>query len=215
MTKKQTIVEYVDENKKDIEIPEKEVVEFRGLVDFVKTEANRLKVENEEDMKKASDLLVQVVQVEKAIQERKEKITRPLMAGLAEARELFKPMETGHAEAKKTIKAKMLDYTIAEEERIAKEKERVEARVEKGTMRVDTAVKKLEDIGEVKKSVSTESGRTSLHTVRKVRIVDESLLPREYLVADVKKINEAVLKQNLIVAGTEIYEEKSIVGYSR
>lgn len=199
----------------EVIVPEKEVVEFRGLVDFVKAEANKLVVASDEDMKKASDLLVQVVQVEKAIQERKEKITRPLMAGLSEARELFKPMETGHAEAKKTIKAKMLEYTIAEEERIEKEKNKVIARAEKGTMREDTAIKKLEDIGEAPKAYAGESSRTSLQTVRKVRITDEALIPREYLVPDMVKIKDAVLKEKLTVAGVEVYEEKSIVGYSR
>jgi len=214
MGKKQTITEHISTSK-EIDIPVKEVVEFRSQVDFVKTMADQLNIESEEDMKNASDLLVQVNQVEKAIQERKEKITRPLMAGLSEARELFKPMEAGHAEAKKTIKAKMLTYTLAEEERIEKEKSRVIARAEKGTIRQDTAIEKLENIGDAPTAFHGENSRTSLHIVRKVRIVDETLIPREYLVPDMKKIQEAVLKQKLTVNGVEIYEEKSIVGYSR
>lgn len=200
---------------KEMVIPHTEVAEYRGQVDFVKAEATKLTITTDEDMARASDLLVQVNQVEKAIQERKERITRPLMAGLSEARELFKPMEAGHAEAKKTIKAKMLDYSIAEEERIEKEKGKVEARIEKGTMRMDTGIKKLEGIGDAPKSFSGESSRTSLHTVRKIRIVDETLIPRGYLIPDMKKITEAVLKEKLTVMGVEIYEEKTIVGYSR
>lgn len=196
----------------EIKVIEKEL---KPQVVFVQKGADALVITSQEDMAKASDLLVAVGKVEKTITERKEAITRPLMTALASARDLFKPLEVGYAEAKKTIKAKMLDYTIAENERIEKEKARVEARVEKGTMRVDTAVKKLEGIGDAKTSFAGESSRTSLRSVTKVRVVDESLLPREYLVPDMDKIKEAVLKQKLSVPGTETYEEKSIVGSSR
>jgi hypothetical protein len=200
---------------KEIAVVEKEIKEYRSQVSFVQKGADSLTITSPDDMAKASDLLVAVGKVEKAVTERKEAITRPLMTALASARDLFKPLEVGYAEAKKTIKGKMLDYSVAEEERINKEKERVEKRVEKGTMRVDTAVKKLEGIGNAPTSFSGGSSKSSLRTVTKVRVVDESLLPREYLVPDMQKIQEAVLKQKLSVPGTETYEEKSIVGSSR
>lgn len=200
---------------KEIAVVEKDVKEYKSQVAFVQKGADNLVIATPDDMAKASDLLVAVGKIEKAVTERKEAITRPLMSALASARDLFKPLEAGYAEAKKTIKGKMLDYSIAEEERINKEKERVEKRVEKGTMRTDTAISKLENIGEAPKSFSGESSKSSLRTVTKVRIIDENLLPREYLVPDLKKITEAVLKQKLSVPGTETYEEKSIVGSSR
>jgi hypothetical protein len=166
-------------------------------------------------MAKASDLLDAVNRVEKAIIERKEGITRPLMTALASARDLFKPLELGHTEAKKTIKAKMLDYTVAEEERIEKEKARVVARVEKGTMKVETGVSKLETIGTLAKSFDGDSSKTTIRKVTKVRIMDETLIPREYLVPDMTKITEAVLKQKITVPGVDTYEEKSIASRSR
>jgi len=187
--------------------PEKELKEYKSQVSFVQKAADDLVVTSKEDLEKGAELLNAVIKVEKVITERKNAITKPLMASLASIRDLFKPLEAGPAEAKKTIKAKMLDYTIAEEERVDKEKARVEARVEKGTMRTDTAIKKLEDIGDAPK--------TNLRKVTKVRIVDESLLPREYLIPNLTAITEAVLKQKINVPGTEVYEEKSIVGSSR
>lgn len=189
--------------------------ELKPQVLFVRRAAEDLVIASEEDMAKGADLLDAVKKVEAVIIGRKEQITRPLMVALASARDLFKPLEIGHTEAKKTIKQKMLDYSIAEEERINKEKARVEARVEKGTMRTDTAIKKLEGIGDASKSFSGSTGKTSIRTVTKVRIVDESLLPREYLVPDMQKIQEAVLKQKLSVPGVETFEEHFIVGSSR
>jgi hypothetical protein len=196
----------------EIKVIEKEL---KPQVLFVQQKANELEILSEPDMAVAADILSMVNKLEKAITERKEQITRPLMTALASARDLFKPFESGHAEAKKTIKAKMLDYTIAEEERINKEKARVEARVEKGTMRVDTAIKKMENIGEAPKSVHGEVGKTFLKTVTKVRVTNIDLLPREFMAPDMDRIKEAVLKQKLSIPGTETYEEKSIVGSSR
>lgn len=208
MTKNLTL-----KNKKMNEI--KEVVEYKKQVSFIQQKANELEITSAPDMEVASDLLVAVGKVEKAVTERKKEITRPLMDALASARDLFKPLETGPAEAKKTIKAKMLDYQIKEEEMINLQKERVEKRVEKGTMRIDTAVQKLENIGDVPKSFSGEHSKTSLRTVTKVRVTDKSLLPIEYLEPDMVKIKDAVLKQKLSIPGTETYEEKSIVGSNR
>jgi len=189
--------------------------ELKQQVSFVQQQANALVVSSEEEMTQAVDLLDAVNKVERSIIERKEAITRPLMTSLASARDLFKPLEVAHAEAKKTIKAKMLEYSVAEEYRVNKERERVAARVEKGTMRVDTAITKLEGIGEVKNTHIGTNAKSSLRTITKVRVTDESLLPREYLIPDIKKITEAALKGKVVIPGVETYQERSIVGSSR
>lgn len=182
------------------------ITEYRKQISFIQEQAQVMSITSQEDLDKAGEFLGVVMKVEKTLADRKAEIIKPLMTGLASARELFKPLELDHAEAKKTIKAKMLDYTIAEEARVALEKSRVEARVEKGTMRVDTAVSKLSNL---------TGPDTKLTTRRKFRITDEALVPREFMTPDLDKIKEAVLKQGLTVAGVEVYEEKSIVGSTR
>ena len=188
----------------------KEAEEYQNQVSFVKEKAGELTITSDEDMTIASDLLNDIKKVETVISERKQAITRPLMSALASARDLFKPLETGYAEAKTTIKGKMLSYSADEEARIVKESERVEKRVEKGTMKVETAARKLEEAGEVKKTYSGGRSKTSIRTVQKVRIVDESQIPREYLIPDMKKITDAILRQGEVVSGVETYEEKII-----
>lgn len=202
--------------KKEVAIvpPEKELKEYKSQVDLVQKGANALVISSNEDMEKGTDLLASVKQIKKAVTERKEAITRPLMEALASARDLFKPLETGYADAEKVIKAKMLDYSLAEAERIEKEKARVEARVEKGTMRVDTAVQKIEDIGDTKSSFSGEQGKITFKTMRKVRITDENLIPREYLVPDMVKITKVSLA-GINVPGAEVYEEKVVAAGTR
>lgn len=187
------------------------LAEVRTQVLGVQKAANDFIAESQADMERGADLLHLIKQVEDSIVERKQAITKPLMASLASARDLFRPLEDGHAEAKKTIKGKMLAYQIAEEERIAKDKARIEARVDKGTMRHDTAIKKLESMDEVPKGATGSVGKASVRTIVKVRIVDESLIPREYLIPNVAAITEAVLRKNLTIEGVERYEEKQMV----
>jgi hypothetical protein len=194
--------------------PEKEIKEYKSQVDLVVKGSNELSISSQEDMERGTDLLASVKEVKKSITERKEAITRPLMEALASARDLFKPLESGYAEAEKTIKAKMLEFSIAENERIEKEKSRVEARVEKGTMRVDTAIKKIEDIGDKKSSFEGSTGKVSIRIMRKVRIVDENLIPREYLVPDTRRITQVALV-GVVIPGVEIFEDKVIASGTR
>lgn len=203
--------------KKELAVipPEKELKEYKSQVLFVQKAAQALKIESSEDMEKGTDILNSVKQIKRSVTERKEQITRPLMMALASARDLFKPLETGYAEAEKTIKAKMLDYSIAEEERIAKEKLRIEKRVDKGTMKIETALSKIEEIGDNKSSYAGSTGKISIRVVRKVRIVDESLIPREWLEPSLTRITEAVLRQGLTIPGVEMFEEKLIASSTR
>jgi len=190
---------------------DKELAVIKKEVSSIVSMAQSFQVENQEQEKESVDLLAKIKTTQKMITARKEEITRPLMTSLSKVRDLFKPREEDLAQAEKIIKQKVLAYRIEEEEKIEKEKARIAARVEKGTMKVETAANKLSEIKDVPKTVSGNSGsKLSTVTLQKVRILDEMSIPREYLVPDLKKIAEAVLKQGLSIPGVEKYEEKSL-----
>jgi len=191
-------------------IQTKELTEYKTKVLEVQGEANQLTISNQKDMEIATDVLHNLKVIKKAISDKKESITKPLMEGLSSIRNLFKPLELGYAEAEKTIKAKMLGYQLEEDNRIEEQKARIARRVEKGTMRADTASGKLEGLTETPKSVEGSVGKISTRTVRKVRIINEGEIPREYMVPDMTKITEAVIRRNEVVNGVEVYEEKII-----
>jgi len=193
----------------------KEIALYKTKITSVQREAEAYTIVSQTDMDHGADLLHVIAGIEKSITQRKEEITRPLMTALASARDLFKPLEVAHAEAKKVIKGKMLEFQIQEEERIAKEQARIAARVEKGTMKGETAIAKLENLGEAPLSASGSVGKIQTRTLVKVRVVDESLIPREYLVPDMTKIAEAVLRKGIVIPGVERYEEKTIASVSR
>lgn len=185
-----------------------ELTIYKTQLTSVTTAAEGLVIASEEDVAKGADILHNLKQIETAVMDRKEEITRPLMASLASTRELFKPFETAFDAAKKTIKKKILDYNVAEQNRIDEERARIAARVEKGTMRADTAVKKMESVTDVKTSTSGSVGKVAMRTLTKVRITDETLIPRMYLVPDMGKITTAILQGGVEIPGAEKYTEK-------
>lgn len=191
-------------------IKEEEKAELDGALSKVKKFALEFEIKNDEDLERSADVLSEIAAAEKVVISRKEEITKPLMASLSSVRVLFKPYEDDFASAKKTIKNKVLQYTLIKEEEAEKERQRLAARVEKGTMKAETAVKKMGEIEEAPKTVQgSGGGKITTRIIKKMRILSEADLPREFLIPDEKKILEA-LKNGIVVPGAELYEEKSL-----
>ncbi len=186
-----------------MELEQKELAEIKTQVITVQDKAMALQVSSQAEMDYATEVLHNVKQAEKYLDERKTNITRPLMKSLSSIRELFKPLELQLSETTKIIKSKMLAYQIEEEARIQKEKDRISARVERGTMLASTAAGKLEAVGDGPKS--------NIRTLKKVRIIDETIIPREWLEPSMIRITEAVIRKGIEIPGVEVYSEKQIV----
>ncbi len=197
--------------KISMEIQTQELIEVKEHVTTVQDVANALLVNSPESMAQATDALHRVGQAEKFIAFKKEGITRPLMQSLASVRDLFKPLETNLAEAKRIIKGKMISWQTEEDARIQKEKDRITKRVEKGTMKPETAAGKLEKVGDAPVSTKGDVGKATIREVKKVRVADEALIPREYLVPNMTLITESVLRKGLTISGIELYIEKVVV----
>ncbi len=178
-----------------------EVAEYKEKSHGIQTLAYSYIVTDEDSYARGEDILRDIKVAETAMSGRKEEITRPLMQGLASLRDLFRPLESSLTDAKKTVKEKMLAYRVEQDERERIERERIAKRVEKGTMRADTAAGKLAEI-------KTSSAGT--RTVKKLFISDEAAIPYQYLVPDREKITKALFAGE-IVPGAELKEEKIIV----
>ena len=191
------------------QIETKEVSVVKQQATKALTAAQELAIASQEDMVKATDILSKIKTVGKMIKERKEAITKPLMESLNSVRDLFRPIESNHVEAEKIIKTKMLAWQDAEDKRAEAERAKVAARVEKGTMKPETAVEKMEQIQDAPVTTKGKVGTVSTKIIKKYRVTDESKLPREFLTPDMGKITEA-LKAGQAVPGAEMYEEKVI-----
>ena len=124
------------------------------------------------------------------------------------------------------LKTQIATYTIEQEEiaakkqaefnRIAAEKQK---KIDDARAKAEAAGKEFEEpqipevAAELAEQVDTTlratGGTSSVRKIPKVRILDESLIPRDYLVPDLVKINRDV-KANIKVAGCELYYEPTV-----
>lgn len=180
----------------ELDVIKKDVSSVVGL-------AHKVEIDSQPAYESAAKLLSTVKALGKRIEERKKEITRPMLDALESTRALFRPVEKSYSEAESVVKEKMLEFTIAEQEKQEKEKARIAARVEKGTMREDTAIDKLDNMADV----SGKTATSSIRTLTKLRVTDESKIPRKFLVPDMKMI-ELAIKAGQDVPGVETYQEK-------
>lgn len=196
-------------NMETAPIEDKELQIVKSNTTKAANAANDLVIGNADDMTKATELLSKINLAGDMIKARKEAITKPLNAALASARDLFRPLETAQTEAKTIVSRKMIDYqTKVENERKAEEA-KIAARVEKGTMKIETAAKKVEALAPVETKVEAKSGTVSFKEVRVPKVVDETKIPREYLVLDMVKIRRDALA-GIQIPGVVVEVEKQL-----
>lgn len=177
-------------------------VDTREHVLTVKEAATALTVDSPDQAEAASKLLHDIKMATSRLTAVKTDITRPALESLAKIKALFSPLESALKDADQIVRKKVLAYQVAEQDRIEAEKAKIAARVEKGTMREDTAVAKLGAVGDVAKVSGTR-----VQTRRQLEIVDEDLIPREYLVPDREKISKALFA-DIKVPGAKLVEKK-------
>lgn len=191
------------------EIETKELSVLKGQVSKAENAALALVVDNQESYEKGVDIGVKLKQVGKAVKQQKELITRPLNDALKAARDFFNPIESQFDSAELIVKNKLLAYKRKKDEEARIEEERLAARVEKGTMKIETAEKKIDAIERVENTTRGKTGESQIRKVKKVRIVDEALIPRNYLVPEMVLIRKDALA-GVAIPGTEVYEEESM-----
>lgn len=184
-------------------------------VTTISNKAGDLMIDSQESLSQATDILSQIKTAAKGVKAQKELITKPLNESLKAARDLFRPIEADLETAERTIKDKMLDYSNEVEEEARKKAAKLEDRVERGTMRTDTAMRKMDEIETVGSSVQGEKGSVQFRTVRAIKIVDPTKIPLKYLSNEkVLAAISAAVRTDVLngtkVDGVEIIEKKEI-----
>lgn len=198
MTQKLTIVD------------EKSLVVVKQRVTKMTETTNALAIKDDKSLSVAITILSGIKSVAKEITAKKKEITDPLNQSLRAARALFAPMEDAYKKAEMDVKGKMVVYNrkIEDARREAEEKEA--AKLERGTIKVETAAKHLEKVPEAKSHVNSDGGGSM--TIKKVKIfkvVDITKIPHEYLKADEVKIRIA-MRNGVELPGVEYSEEDSV-----
>lgn len=191
-------------------------IEVKENIDAIKkkseamqTMVNETKVTTESELKSVADKIKNIKQLGKFVRQEMEKFTKPAQMIINESRLKYLPYERMCKEAEFQLKVKAGIYMEKiENERIKKE-DAITRRAEKGTIKEDTAVRKMEELGDEQKSVSTPTTQIQRKTVREVNIIDPVKIPNEYWIIDEVKVRKAALA-GVKIPGVEIKEVSKI-----
>lgn len=190
---------------------EKELAIIEENISTMESKANALEITDENSYKEAIDFGKQVKDYGSNITKLKKAITDPANEILKTARAMFKPVEDKYNKSLDLVKVKCLDYKKKIDEKAREEEQKIANRVEKGTMKMETAEKKMAEINRVEKTTQGNIGRAQSRILKKVRIIEgrENDIPREYLVPDMVKIRKDAL-DGKDIPGVEVYNEEII-----
>lgn len=190
-------------------IEAKEITVLKGQMSKLENQANEIQITTPEENGLAMELKAKLRDIGKQIKERKEGITKPLNEALKSARSLFAPLEEKYEFAENLVGRKLLDYKRKVDEDAKAKEAKIAASFEKGNIRAETAERKIEEIKRVENTVHTDHGKVQFRKIAKMRITDESLVPRQYWVIDQVLLRKDVLA-GIVVPGAERYEEEIV-----
>lgn len=191
------------ENNTSIEVIEEKIHGMQAMV-------NETKVTNDAELTEIADKIKNVKNLGKVIVAEKEKYTKPAQEIINNARARFLPYEKECEQAEKQLKAKATEYMVKVEEERRKKEESIVKRVENGNLKEQTGLRKMEELGEEKKTIATETGaKLTLKTVKEVVIIDREKIPHEFWVVDEVKIRKVALS-GINIPGVEVKEVKQM-----
>jgi sulfur carrier protein ThiS len=196
---------------------ENELVVIKSKVSGMQKMLDNCPVTNDEQLKIASDRVKDVKLLAKFITEKKEKYTAPAKAIIAEAREQYDPYIKECQNAELILKDRAKKYMLEVENKRIEQENKIAARVESGTMKVETAMKKIEALPEAQKTVRSDTGSALRLNKRKVAVIENpELVPKEYWVIDDVRVRRDALERDKKglpqIPGVIITEEANLSG---
>ena len=143
------------------------------------------------------------------IKEHKDARLKPINESLKLLRSDYAPLEQYCSEAEFAVKGKMIVYQKNIEEKRLETERKLATRVENGSLKIETAAKKLEAMPEAKTNVQGDKGQIVIKKIKKFRVVDMSLLPIRYHLPDEVEIRRK-MNEGIQLQGVEYWEEDNI-----
>jgi len=162
------------------------------------------------DMESAVELLSTANKQFKAITAHEDKVIKPLKEALKAKQDEWAPMKKVLKAGIESLRSAISTYQTTALLEAAKKEAKLAERMQSGTLKPETAIAKMNAITTPEAKVVTEAGSVSFRTDKKLKLTDEKLIPREYLVVDENKLLDA-LKAGLVVPGAEIELVQTVV----
>lgn len=171
-------------------------------------QAQAITISDKQSMEEATVVLSLINKKLDEITEDKEKLTKPLNAALKEIRERYKPWETQLTAQKDIIRQAMGTYQLEATKRAEEEAQLIADRISpgKGNLSMETALERLASIDTPDAKTETEHGSVSFRKDKVLKVIDQSLIPREYFDLNESRLTKA-LKQGTIVNGATLEEK--------
>lgn len=206
-----------------------EAKQLIAQTDAILAEAESYKVSTAQQFADAGDVLKRIKGHQKKLDETESGITKPINDGLKAIRDLFRGPKERAAKAESLVKRAMIAYS-EEQERIRREEQRkADEAAQKERDRLAAQAAKAAASGKVEKAEALEERASTvvapvihreapkvsgvnMREAWKFEITDDSLVPREYLSVDEKKIRAVVsaLKGGTSIPGVRVYSEKQL-----
>lgn len=190
-------------------IPAEEIKVVQTKIDGMQETVKAVEVKSQEDLTNVASQISAVKKMKKYVEQERDKYIKPAKEIIQTAKDKYDPYVKACEEAEKILKGKAETYMLAEAKKKEEAKAKEISKVESGYQKPETAVKKLEAIGDVQKKVDTGDSTLSMKMVKDYRIVDEAKIPEEYYKPrelDLAKIRKVALA-GVAIPGVEVFEK--------
>lgn len=161
-----------------------------------------LKVNSQPTLEKAKEIRSFAKDVAKKIDAEEKKITKPLKEASDNAKALFKPYRERIESLVSYLDSQMLAYSNKLKKESEEKAKELEDKIVKGTISFEKAAEKIVKVEEKQDNIN-------IRKIPKVRILDKSKVPLEFMEPDLVEIKRAFLA-GTIVEGAELYYEETI-----
>ncbi len=184
-------------------------VAIKKTVSQLAEQAEAFAITNPDQMSKAAEILSRLNKKNDEIEAEEDTVLGPMKEAMKAEKARWKPAKDILAEAIGIMRRKMSAYQTAAKAAAKVEEDKILARVGdgKGKLKLDTAVRKADEIEKPEDKVSAQSGSVQFRTVRKFEVEDLSKLPIEYHLANEVAIR-AAMKSGTELPGVRYYDEE-------
>jgi hypothetical protein len=192
----------------------KELVIAKEKVDKAVLIADNFRIENNDQLVQVSDMAQEMKKVIDFLTGEKEKLTIPAKQIIEEAGEKYDPLISRAVIAQRVLKDKAKKYMVGKEEEQLEKEKKIAEKVEMGKMKVETAMKKIEEMPKSEKTIFTGKSGMTLRK-RKVAVIQSpNQVPKEYWIIDEVRVRKDALereKKGLPQIPGVIIQEESII----
>jgi len=198
--------------------------EAKSQIEKLATQCNNVVITNIENLETAKHLAKTAKAIENLIEEKRKEITAPILNEKKKIDDFAKTLTSKLNDALKNIRGQILSFEkrleeerIAEQRRIEAEKRELEERLKKAALEDTGSAEVLEkeslkliEMNEQSAKLSNQTSN-SVRRVWKYSISDMTLIPRDYLTVDEKKVKDAISSGIREIPGILIFQEDQLV----